>query len=409
MKILIYEHVSGGGFAGTQIPPSVLSEGFSMLRSLVADFKAAGHTVTTMLDSRIAKFNLPLDTDCIVPVFAPHEAQEVIRRNASSADAVYVIAPESEGALQSLLETVGQAGGVLLNCEASVIGKVADKAFLHELLSENGVPTPETMVFRADATADEVKRAVKSKLHFPLVLKPSCDVSCGGLSLVRNEQQIATAMAKIRLECASKHFLLQEFIRGVAVSVSLISTGSDVMPISLNRQDIELGRPDAASSYRGGLTPFEHPLRSKAFVAAEKIVKSFPGLRGYVGVDLVLTNEEVFVIEVNPRLTTSYVGLRRVVNFNPAEAIVNAVLKSELPTNVQACGCAIFSKVELPPPTPSILQTIYAMSEVAAPPFPLSSSSACALISAYGITVKAATARFREAKKRVLEATQGGE
>lgn len=409
MKALIYEHVSGGGFAGTPIPPSVLSEGFSMLHSLAADFKAAGHYVTALLDSRIAKFNPPLVADCIVPVLAPHEAQKVIRRNASSADAVYVIAPESEGVLQSLLELVEQAGGVSLNCEASVIGKVADKAFLHELLSENGVPTPETMVFSADVAVDEVKRAVRGKLRFPLVFKPSCDVSCGGLSLVRNERQIAAAMAKIRRECVSKCFLVQEFIRGAAVSVSLISTGSDVMPISLNRQDIELGTPHAASSYRGGLTPFEHSLRFKAFAAAEKIVKSFRGLRGYVGVDLILTDDEAFVVEVNPRLTTSYVGLRRVINFNPAEAIVNAVLKRQLSTSVQTCGYALFSKVELPPPTSKALQAMYAISEVAAPPFPLSNSKACALISAYGATVNTAAARFREAEKRVFEAAQGGE
>ncbi|MCW4007704.1 MAG: ATP-grasp domain-containing protein [Candidatus Bathyarchaeota archaeon] len=409
MNVLVYEHVSGGGFAGTQVPPSVLSEGFSMLRSLVADFKAAGHTVTTMLDSRIAKFTPPLNADCIVPVFAQKEIQEIISKNAASADAAYVIAPESEGVLQSLLETVEKTGVASLNCAADVIGKVADKAVLHKFLSELDVPQPETMVFGAEAYAEEVKRAVTGKLRLPLVFKPSCDVSCGGLSLARNERQIAAAVAKIRRECVSKRFLVQEFIRGAAASVSVISTGGEAMPISLNCQDIALKTPDGASVYRGGLVPFEHPMQFKAFATAEKIVKSFPGLRGYVGVDLVLTNEEAFVIEVNPRLTTSYVGLRRVVNFNPAEAIVNAVLKSELPTNVQACGHVLFSKVELPPPTPNILQTIYEMSEVAAPPFPLSSSSACALISAYGITVKAATARFREAKKRILKVAQGGE
>ena len=43
MKVIVYEYVSGGGYAGQLIPPGVLSEGFGMLRSVVADFKAAGH------------------------------------------------------------------------------------------------------------------------------------------------------------------------------------------------------------------------------------------------------------------------------------------------------------------------------------------------------------------------------
>ena len=42
-----------------------------------------------------------------------------------------------------------------------------------------------------------------------------------------------------------------------------------------------------------------------------------------------------FVVDVNPRLTTSYVGLRRVANFNVAEAMVNAVLKVGFQLNMK--------------------------------------------------------------------------
>ncbi len=69
MKILVYEHVSGGGFAGQDISPSVLSEGFGMLRCLVEDFKVAGHEVTVMLDDRLSKLNPLIDADLIVPIF----------------------------------------------------------------------------------------------------------------------------------------------------------------------------------------------------------------------------------------------------------------------------------------------------------------------------------------------------
>ena len=65
-------------------------------------------------------------------------------------------------------------------------------------------------------------------------------------------------------------------------------------------------------------------LSKKHLRVAEKVVGCFKGLRGYVGVDLVLAKEKVFVVDVNPRLTTSYVGLSRVANFNVAEALVNA-------------------------------------------------------------------------------------
>jgi predicted ATP-grasp superfamily ATP-dependent carboligase len=410
LRLLIYEHVSGGGFADEPIPSGVLSEGFGMLRTLISDFKAAGHYVTTTLDSRLARLNPPLDADCIVPVFSPQEVQAAIRKVSASADAAYVIAPETEGILQSLVESVEQTGVASLNCPASTIGKVVDKAVLHESLKKLGVSTPETITFSVADDIAEIKGAIHDRLNFPLIFKPSNDVSCCGLSIVRNENQVAGAVGKIKRESPSKRFLAQELIEGVAVSVSLVSTGSEALSISLNRQDVTIGVPDAISRYNGGLVPFSHPLRRRAFAVAEKIVKSFRDLRGYVGVDLVLTEEEAVAIEVNPRLTTSYIGLRRVVNFNPAEAIVNAVLKRELPKNIQSCGYAFFSKVETPLPTIDALQKTYDINEVVSPPFPvLENGTACALVSSHGATLKAATARFREAKKRVLSTMSRGE
>jgi predicted ATP-grasp superfamily ATP-dependent carboligase len=410
LRLLIYEHVSGGGFADEPIPVSVLSEGFGMLRTLISDFKAAGHYVTTTVDSRLARLNPPLDADCIVPVFSSREVQAAIRKVSASADAAYVIAPETEGVLQSLVESVEQTGVASLNCPASTIGKVVDKTVLQASLKKLRVPAPETLTFSVADGVEEIKRAIHGRLSFPLIFKPSNDVGCCGLSVVKNARQVAGAVGKIKRESASKRFLAQELIKGAAASVSLISTGSEALSISLNRQDVTIGAPDKISSYNGGLVPFDHPLRRRAFAVAEKIVKSFRNLRGYVGVDLVLTEEEAVAIEVNPRLTTSYIGLRRVVNFNPAEAIVNAVLKRRLPTNIQSCGYAFFSKVETPLPTIDALQKTYDINEVVSPPFPvLENGAACALVSSHGATLKAATARFREAKKRVLSTMSRGE
>jgi predicted ATP-grasp superfamily ATP-dependent carboligase len=196
--------------------------------------------------------------------------------------------------------------------------------------------------------------------------------------------------------------MVQELIRGTAVSVSLISTGSEALPISLNKQDVSLRTPDSVSTYNGGIVPFNSPLKRKAFATAKTIVESFRGLRGYIGVDLVLTEKEPIVIEVNPRLTTSYVGLRKIANFNPAQAIINAILKRELPATNQSTGYAFFSKIETSKPTTEVLQKTYRMDEVVSPPFPVPcNDSAYALVLSHRATLKGAMVSFHEAKKRL--------
>ena len=190
-------------------------------------------------------------------------------------------------------------------------------------------------------------------------------------------------------ESSSKRFLIQEFIEGIAASVSLLSAGSKAIPISLNRQDVTIGTPEANSSYNGGLVPFDNPLKAEAFNVAERIVKLVPNLMGYVGIDFVLTKDNAVIIEINPRLTTSYIGLRGIFSFNLAEAILNAVLNRELPNYIQSFGYTYFSKIATASPKVDSLNRTYKMDEVVSPPFPVSENRAASgLIISNGSTVQ---------------------
>jgi predicted ATP-grasp superfamily ATP-dependent carboligase len=409
LRILLYEHISGGGYAGQPISPSVLSEGFGMLRSIVSDFKSAGHEVTVLLDARLSKLNPPIVADCTIPVFYPQEAEKLLGNAAKINDAVYVIAPEAGQTLQSLVELVEHIGKVSLNCDASAIQKVANKTVLHETLKKNGLPTPNTVVFNVDWGLAEVKQIIRNKFSYPVVFKPVDGVSCGGLSIVKEDAQVEKAVAKIKAESAEKHFIVQEFIDGEAASVSVLCTGGKALTISLNKQNVKVAMPEAVSSYEGGTVPFDHPLKQEAFSLGEKVVESFSGLRGYVGVDLVLVKDKPFVVDVNPRLTTSYVGLCRVASFNVAEALVNTVLKRKLPTKQEINGFVYFSKVETPKPTVSVFEKVAQIREVVSPPFPLDENDkACSLVAGHGESLDNARLRFEEAKKRLLNIISRG-
>lgn len=402
LKLLVYEHVSGGGYADKPIPVGILSEGFSMLRTLVAEFKAAGYSVSTVLDSRIAALNPPISADYTVPVSSFRAAERTIQKLSESVDAAYLIAPESNQMLQSLVASIEQAGVPSLNCRASAIGNVSDKAAMLQRVKKKRLPTPATVIVSAVDDVAGIKQTICGSVGFPLIVKPVDGVGCAGLSVVSNEQQVAGAVAKAISGSSSKYFMAQELVRGFAVSVSLLATDSEVLPVSLNKQDVSLMPPEATSTYNGGQVPFDSGLKREAFAAAETVVKSFHGLRGYVGVDLVLTEKRPVVIEVNPRLTTSYVGLRKIAGFNIAQAIINAVFEHELPANNQSLGYAVFSKVNTPKPTTVALQKTYRLSGVVSPPFPVpNNDAACALVLSHGATLKNATAGFNEAKKRL--------
>ncbi|MGA3110622.1 MAG: ATP-grasp domain-containing protein [Candidatus Bathyarchaeia archaeon] len=409
MKILLYEHVSSGGYADKLLDLSVLSEGFGMLSCLAQDFKAAGHEVTVLLDDRISKMKLPIAAKCIVPVFQAQEAEKSLADAAKINDAIYVIAPETGLILQSLVALVEKTAKMSLNCEANAIGKISDKTVLHKTLRNNGLCTPETISFGVKDDLAQVKSEIKSQLGYPVIVKPVDGVSCGGLSIVQEGRQMENAFEKIKAISSGKSFMAQEFVCGEPVSVSLICTKDKSSSISLNKQIVHLSQPDGTSSYEGGAVPFDHPLKAKAFKAAEAATTCFSGLHGYVGVDLVLAQGKAFIVDFNPRLTTSYVGLSEVAGFNVAEAILEAALNNESPARQKDKGFVYFSKVRVPKPSIDVFVKATQMDGVVSPPFPFDDGSeAISLVAGHGESMSDAELRFEESKKRLLKMINRG-
>jgi len=372
LKLLVCEHVSGGGFANHKIPTDILCEGFGMLRSLLSDLKESGHDTTTLVDTRLAKFNPPLEAEKIIPVDCPGNWEKSFKKALKLSDAAYFIAPESDQMLQRLIEEAQDLGKVTLNCQVAAINTAANKNTTYETLKKARVPLPETLTFSFGEALQQVRQKLR-KLGYPLVFKPSTSVSCKGISVVSNENEMKMAINKMKAESSTECFLVQKLFSGIAASVSLISTGMEATPITLNEQllTLEPASSHLGSWYYGGVVPLHHPMEKAAFEIAKKAVEAIRGLVGYIGVDMVLTCRGPIVMEINPRLTTSYVGLTKVVDFNVAQAILTAVIEHRIPRKVQVSDCIFFSKVKVKSPTCEALFKTYASGEVVSPPFPI--------------------------------------
>ncbi len=110
--------------------------------------------------------------------------------------------------------------------------------------------------------------------------------------------------------------VIQRYLPGTPASVSLLADGRRAVALAVSGQRVSAS---SGFSYRGGRTPLEHPQATAAVDAAIRACAAFPGLRGYVGVDVLLTEAGPLVIEVNPRLTTAYLGVRAVLDENVAK------------------------------------------------------------------------------------------
>jgi predicted ATP-grasp superfamily ATP-dependent carboligase len=379
-----------------------------MLRTIVADAKAAGNSVTTVLDSQIAELRPPLETDHIISVHSPNEAKNALQEAAETSDATYIVAPETNGTLQRLVEEIEQSNTLSLNCAANAIAQVSDKTRLQQHARKIGLATPETISFATKEKSEDIVEAIGEKLGFPVILKPAESVACEALSIANDEEQAKAAIEKIAKH-ASNRLMAQKPIQGTPASVTLISNGKEATPITLNEQNISLKTPSQTSTYNGGTTPLNHKLENAAFAAARKLAESIKGLKGYIGVDLILTDSKPVIIEINPRLTTSYIGIRRVIKTNLAQTIMDATIKHKLPREHKTKGYAHIQKVKTQNPTNTTLRHAFTMPELVAPPFPNPTANhTYALICTHALSPQQAKDDFNNAEKHLKALLSGG-
>ena len=404
LKILVYEHISGGGYAEQPLPTEVLAEGFAMLRCIVADFRAAGHQVTTLLDCRLFKLNPPIEANYTSQVLYASEPQKILPNLAKNNDAIYIIAPETNQTLQSYIELAEKTGKTILNTPANTIAKTSDKTTLYVDLQKTGYAIPKTLILNVAHSTTQIEQALTTHLTYPLIFKPADGAGCNGISIIENPTDIDQGVAKIKAASANPHFIAQEKIEGDSVSVSLISNGKKALALTLNKQQITLAK-QTESSYQGGSTPYEHPKAEEAKILAEHIAESL-GLQGYVGIDLILSQNTIFVIDVNTRLTVSYVGLRQIIDINIAQALINAVITKQLPQKPNLQGTVCFSKIQTIPPTSEIYRKTTKLPGIITPIFPLPNTpQSTALIIGYGTNLQEAQARLEEAKNALRTTT----
>jgi predicted ATP-grasp superfamily ATP-dependent carboligase len=150
-------------------------------------------------------------------------------------------------------------------------------------------------------------------------VKPIDGAGSEGVELVTGaDDRVATCVKPRRLEA---------FCRGLSASVSLLCGSGGVVALPPCRQILS---QDGRLQYQGGSYPLPESYARRARELALRACCSMIGARGYVGVDLVLSDEADpaadVVIEVNPRLTTSYTGLRAATTDNLARAMLAAAM-----------------------------------------------------------------------------------
>ncbi|MEO8157327.1 MAG: ATP-grasp domain-containing protein [Betaproteobacteria bacterium] len=319
MKILAYEHITGGAMPRDADMSALAPEGDLMLRALVEDLTAIpGVDVAVMRDARL-RADLPA---ALYPVRSATDFQKVFRSAMRDADAVWPIAPEQDGVLSRVTDQILRTGRTLLGCRPDAVKITTSKRATADLLAHAGVAALPTYV-------DE--RSVPAAMG-GIVAKPDDGAGCQATRLFRDRSQLRAWLRNN----AHAGLVFQNYLEGDPRSLSVLCCDGRARVLACNRQNVRIA--GGAFAFCGVSVGAVMDGERKYAALADGIARALPGLWGYCGVDFIETEAGPVVLEVNPRLTTSYAGLRRATGINPAQLVLELPGSLDLPVGVKCAA-----------------------------------------------------------------------
>jgi predicted ATP-grasp superfamily ATP-dependent carboligase len=329
-KIFVYEYLTGGGIdpalAGTGSLAdlsALIVEGRVMRDSLVADLRELDGVQVSFATSRFET----LDAGQAHCMAAPGESMTAfVARAAREHDYAWIIAPECDDLLLRFHDAVGTARW--LGCAKEAIRVASSKSATAARLAAHGIAATPALEPEQAATVGTAATVG----HGRWVVKP--DDGAGGLDTFVFDR-FADACAEYDARAAAaRNPVLQAWVDGEPLSLSLICRDQHAQLVSINRQQIGLSGADTLREqphiveFDGVLVDQIDPLSDEGrtlATLAQRVASAIPGLRGFVGIDVVWHAQRgPVVIEVNPRLTVAYAGLSAARGSQLASALLAA-------------------------------------------------------------------------------------
>src|SRR5260221_9521837 len=312
MRIFVYDEITGGGMLDDPQMAALAPEGEMMLRALVEDLAALpGVEVTVMRD-----FRLTADLPARMLVVQAGQFNAVFRQAAQECDAVWPIAPEQDDILLRITGEILACGRTLLGNRLDAVAIATSKRATAVTLGGAGIP-----VAAVYSSERELPSAVNE-----VVVKPDDGTGCQDTLLFEDRLKLR---GWLRGRTSAKR-IFQPYVRGEARSLSLLCCEGRARLLACNRQKVKL--ENGAFRFDGVSVNAVADNAGRYAALADSIAQALPGLWGYCGVDFIEADAGPIVIEVNPRLTTSYAGLRRAIGSNSAQLVL------ELPGSLDAAG-----------------------------------------------------------------------
>jgi predicted ATP-grasp superfamily ATP-dependent carboligase len=271
-KILIFEYITGGGLIENKLNYSLLNEANIILDSLIKESK---NTVHFFCDYRHKYKN----NNNAILVY-PNNKDIIFDSNfISKYDYFLTICPEIDLILFNYVKKIRQKKitNIHLSDNKSLL-IASDKLMLKDTCNQY-------MILNPDSYSSNSK-------NNKFITKDRYGCGCNNISIISNP-----------LRKNSSNMIHENYIPGKSYSANLYIKDSGYKLISINQQHIS--RKNTSLKLDSIDVNIYPSFNNMIYKFIDDILNVIPGLRGFIGFDFIFNNDKIFLIEINPRFTTS--------------------------------------------------------------------------------------------------------
>ncbi len=257
-------------------------------------------TVSTDYDTSDRLYFEPLTEEDVI---------EIVRVELSKGNVKGVIVQFGGQTPLKLAEGLERANVPILGTSPDAIDLAEDRDRFKALIEKVGLTQPRSGIARSAKEA----HAVAVEIGFPIVIRPSYVLGGRAMEIVHDEVQLARYVAEAVVVSGKSPVLIDLYLRdAIEVDVDALSDGKDVFICGVMEHIEEAGvhSGDSACS----LPP--HSLKSHIIAEMERQTEELAlalNVVGLMNVQFAIQNDEIYVLEVNPRASRTVPFVAKVI------------------------------------------------------------------------------------------------
>ena len=225
----------------------------------------------------------------------------------------------------NLAEPLEKAGVRILGTQVADLERAEDRDSFEKALSDLNIPQPPG----ATATNEEEAVANAAKIGYPVLLRPSFVLGGRAMEIIDNEADLRNYMNRAVKASPEHPVLVDSYLTGQECEVDAICDGKDVLLPGI-MEHIERAGVHSGDSMAVYPPQTFSPEIIETIVDYTKRLAEGLNCIGMMNIQFVIHEEQVYVIEVNPRASRTVPFLSKVTGIPMAQLATQMILGKTL-------------------------------------------------------------------------------